>query len=164
MALRIDKDKMLQMIDGCSVLFSSVSYKSFFSKLNNQISAFIWKKKPPQINTHQHTTENSREGRDGIPRLHVLLLSGWHKIATVLDEVNCYSPWMDNYGAASIGSTSLLCAKLPFTQPLSCLTSNSVVVHSIKIWTQFKRSFLLRDPSLTGPIANNLPVYPIIDG
>ncbi len=40
---------------------------------------------------------------------------------------------------------ALLCSRLPFAQPISILTSNPVVIHSIKIWNQIRRSFSLKD-------------------
>lgn len=57
---------------------------------------------------------------------------------------------------ASIGSTSLaalLCSKLPFTQPISSFTSNPLVLHSIKIWNQFRRFFSLSGLSQAAPIS-----------
>lgn len=55
---------------------------------------------------------------------------------------------------ASVRSTSLsalLCAKLPFAQPISHFTSNPI----IKIWNQFRRSFSLKDIPQAAPIAKN---------
>lgn len=60
--------------------------------------------------------------------------------------------------ATSLTSSSLealLCSKLPFNRPISVLTSNPIVVHSIKIWNQFRRSFKLTDLSLAAPLANS---------
>ena len=59
---------------------------------------------------------------------------------------------------ASIGSTSpaaLLCSKLPFKQPISAFTTNPVVIHSIKTWNQFRRTFNLTDLSLVVPLIKN---------
>lgn len=70
---------------------------------------------------------------------------------------NTDAEWL-NLEGASVKSTSLkalLCSKLPFTQPISNFTSNPVVLHSIKIWNQFRRSFSLTDLSRAAPIAKN---------
>ena len=59
---------------------------------------------------------------------------------------------------ASIGSTSpvaLLCSKLPFAQPISAFTTNPIVIHSIKIWNQFRRTFNLTDLSHATPLIRN---------
>lgn len=50
---------------------------------------------------------------------------------------------------------ALMCSKLPFTQPVSYFTSNQVVLHPIKIWNQFRRSFSLTDLSQGTPVARN---------
>jgi len=59
---------------------------------------------------------------------------------------------------ASIGSSSpaaLLCSKLPLEEPISVFTSNPVVIHSIKIWDQFRRAFKFTDLSLAAPLIKN---------
>lgn len=73
------------------------------------------------------------------------------------DNDNTDTEWL-NLERASVNSTSLkalLCSKLPFTQRVSNFTSNPVVLHSIKIWNQFRRSFSLTDLSQATPLARN---------
>ena len=80
------------------------------------------------------------------------------------DNDDADTEWL-NLEGASVNLTllkALLCCKLPFTQPISDFTSNPVVLHSIKIWNQFRRSFSLTDLSQDTPTAKNL-VCPIIN-
>lgn len=63
------------------------------------------------------------------------------------DDDNTDAEWL-NLERASVIFTSLkalLCSKLPFTQPISNLTSNPIVLHSIN--TQSKYGTSLEDPS-----------------
>lgn len=105
--------------------------KSFFSKLNNHISAFIWSKKPPRIK-RQILQRPRAKGGMALPNFmyyywaaNIRLLLYW------MGESAAAPEWTIMEGA-SIVSTSpaaLLYAKLPFTQPLSSFTSNPIVVH-----------------------------------
>ena len=143
--------------------------KSFFNKLNNRISSFIWNKKPPRIKRSVLQRPRSMGGM-ALPNF---LYYYWAVNIRVLlywmdnDNDNTNNEWL-NLEGASVNSTSLkalLCSKLPFTQPISNFTSNPVVLHSIKIWNQFRRSFALTDLSQAAPIAaNHMFVPSLIDG
>ena len=131
--------------------------KSFFSKLNNQISTFIWNKKPPRIK--RTILQRTRTmGGMALPNFmyyywaaNIRALRYWLRSDTT-------APAWTILERASVESTSLaalLCSKLPFTQPISSFTSNPIITHSIKIWNQVRRSFSLKDLSMAAPIAKN---------
>lgn len=141
--------------------------KSFFSKLNNHISTFIWNKKPPRI---KRGILQRPRAMGGMALPNFMYYHWAANIRSLLYWVrnDAAAPGWTAMEGASVGSTSLaalLCAKLPFTQPVSSFTSNPVVIHSIKIWNQFRRSFSLRGLSQAGPIAKNHMFVPsVMDG
>ena len=131
--------------------------KSFFLKVNNLILAFIWNKKIPRIKR-----SILQRGRDsGGLALPSFLFYYWAA------NIRALLYWMINEAAmpvwlalerSSVRFTSLaalLCSDLPPTQPITSFSSNPVVIYSVKIWNQFRKSFSLRGMSQAAPIVNN---------
>ncbi len=139
--------------------------KSFFFKVNNQISAFIWNKKTPRI---KRSILQRPRAKGGMALPNFMYYYWAANIRALLYWINNdTSPpvWLILEGA-SVGPTSLaalLCSRLPFAQPISSLISNPVVIHSIKIWNQIRRSFSLKDLLQAAPIIKNY-MFAINDG
>lgn len=141
--------------------------KSFFSKLNNQISTFIWNKKPPRIK--RSTLQRPRiSGGMALPNFMYYYWAANIRSLLYWVRSDAAVPKWTILEGASIESTSLaalLCVRLPFTQPISSFTSNPVIIHSIKIWNQFRRSFSLGGLSQAAPITKNHMFLPsVMDG
>lgn len=131
--------------------------KSFFSNLNNHISSFIWNKKHPRIKKNILQKPRSQGGM-ALPNFMYYYWAANIRALLYWMRNNTSSPSWKTLEAASVTSSSLdalLCSKLPLSQPISALTSNPIVVHSLKIWNQFRRSFKLTDLSFAAPLSNN---------
>lgn len=148
---------------------SSLSNNFFFPQFKPQISSFIWHKRQPRINKNILQRPRAMGGM-ALPNFmyyywaaNITALLYW--LRNDCTDVNG-TEWMV-LERASIGSTSpaaLLCSKLPFKQPISAFTTNPVVIHSIKTWNQFRRTFNLTDLSLVAPLIKKSHVCPINDG
>ena len=51
--------------------------------------------------------------------------------------------------------SALLCSKLPWEKSVSYYNSNPIVIQSVRIWNQFRRTFGFTDASLHAPVATN---------
>ena len=128
-----------------------------FSNLNSQISSFIWHKRQPRIN--KNILQRSRAlGGMTLPNfMHYYCAANIRALLYWLrnDCTDANSTGWTVLEKASIGSTppaALLCSKLPFKQPISAFSTNPVVIHSIKTWNQFRRTFNLTNLSLVTPL------------
>lgn len=134
--------------------------KSFFSNLNSQISSFIWHKKQPRINKNILQRPRTMGGM-ALPNFmyyywaaNIRALLYW--LRDDGSDVNS-TEWI-GLERASIRSSSpaaLLCSKIPLEQPISAFTTNPVIIHSIKTWNQFRRTFNLTDLSPVTPLIKN---------
>ncbi|XP_048011812.1 uncharacterized protein LOC125245329 [Megalobrama amblycephala] len=84
--------------------------------------------------------------------------------AANLQKVNCgynfpLTDWCkaEAYSCTSISLPALLTMKLPFS-PVQ-YTSNPVVSSTLKIWSQFRQTYKLKDFSMLSPLSNN-PLFP----
>lgn len=138
--------------------------KSFFLNLDSQISAFIWNKKQPRIGKNVLQMPRTWGGMS-LPNFRYYYWAA---------NIRTLMYWMrsdaDNLSwlileKASIERTSpaaLLCSKLPFNKPISNFTSNITVIHTLKIWNQFRRSFNMTELLLAAPVTKNHMFAPSI--
>ena len=141
--------------------------KSFFNNLKTQISSFIWNKKQPRIK-HNILQRPRRAGGLALPNF---LFYYWAaNIKAILfwrERDDTTLPWvnMENASTGPVSLISLLCAKLPLLRPVSSFSLNPLVIHSLKIWYQFRRHFALNELSLVAPPQGHCMFAPsITDG
>ena len=127
--------------------------KSFFKNLNSQISTFIWNKKPPRLK--QRILQRPRSaGGLALPNFLFYYWASNIKAMLYWTERNENSPsWvvLEKMSVENVTLESLLCTRLPLQKAISTYTSNPLVLHSIKIWNQFRRHFKLTEMSLVSP-------------
>ncbi|KAM7402819.1 hypothetical protein PAMP_018030 [Pampus punctatissimus] len=140
--------------------------KFFFQSIDNIISTFIWNKKPPRI--RRSILQRPRfQGGLALPHFMNYYWSANSRALHywMLDEDLPDTPFWLNLERATCNSTSLsalLCCELPLLKPTSYYTHNPVVLHSIKIWNQLRRSFGIRSLCFLAPIAKNHMFTPSI--
>uniref|UniRef100_A0A669C0E2 Reverse transcriptase zinc-binding domain-containing protein n=1 Tax=Oreochromis niloticus TaxID=8128 RepID=A0A669C0E2_ORENI len=137
---------------------------TFFNELDSVISSYLWQGKRPRLNK-RHLQKSKIEGGFALPNFHfyywaanIRCLVFWyfyHNRSGCPDWVT-----MELHSDNSISLPAALCS------PLSSSSFNSIpnpiVVHSLKIWGQFRKYFKLCDFSLLSPIASNHLFKPYI--
>ena len=127
--------------------------RSFFSKLDTLLSSFIWGGKPPRIKK-EYLQRARADGGLALPNFR------FYYWAANICKIHCWAhnPELDwcKVEANSCLNTSLL-ALITSNLPLSTnqYSSNPIVVSTLRIWSQFRSFFGLRDLSLYSPIYNN---------
>ena len=135
--------------------------QSFSNNLRKQISSFIWNKKQPRIK-YSILQKPRKTGGMALPNF---LFYYWAA------NIRAVSYWKENdstshtwvsmeENSTQVMLISLLCARLPLSQPVSSFTSNPLVIHSLKIWYQFRRHFSLTNLSLLAPPQNHCMFIP----
>lgn len=150
----------------CIPIFLS---KSFFSSIDKLISEFIWNKKNPRI--RKSMLQRHREhGGLSLPNFQIYYWAANIKVMLYWKELPSQGnvpKWLqlEDLSCDPTSLRALLCSKLPLAEPVSKYTSNPIIKHSVKIWTQFRRSFSLTNFSISAPIVRNHSFKPsIIDG
>ena len=143
--------------------------KAFFCSIDKLISEFIWNKKNPRI--RKSVLQRHRQhGGLSLPNFQFYYWSANIKVMLCWKELSSQETvpkWLqlENVSCGPTSLYALLCSKLPLVQPISKYSSNPIVMNSVKIWTQFRRSFSLNDFSISAPIVRNHNFKPsIIDG
>ena len=109
--------------------------KYFFHSLERSISSFIWNGKAPRIRRSA---------------LQVKAMLQWMKEV----EPGNGEAWVQLEQACSpLNLRSILCTQSPPSLPQ--FSSNPVVYHSVRIWSQFRRHFNLQTTSVHSPLKNN---------
>ena len=122
--------------------------KSFFTSIDKLISEFIWIKKNPRIRKSM-LQRHRQHGGLSLPNFQIYYWSANIKVMLCWKELSSQGTvpkWLQLENA-SCGPTSLyalLCSKLPQTEPVSKYSSNPIIKHSVKIWTQIRHSFSQR--------------------
>lgn len=127
--------------------------KSFFNNLKTQLSSFIWNKKQPRI---KHSILQKPRVAGGLALPNFLFYYWAANIRSILfwtKKDDTVPPWVtiENSSTGPVSLVSLLCTKLPLAKPISSFTLNPLVIHSLKIWYQFRRHFALTELSLVAP-------------
>ena len=150
-------------------LFQSIPVfltKFFFKTVNSLISAFIWSNKSPRI--RKSILEKPRpQGGMALPNFifyywsaNIRALMYWMKAVDGPDVPEWLS--LESSSCDPTSLSALLCSKLPPQKPTSYYSSNPIVIQSVKIWNQFRRSFELNDFCLHAPIVRNHMFTPSI--
>uniref|UniRef100_A0A8C2L4R0 Reverse transcriptase domain-containing protein n=1 Tax=Cyprinus carpio TaxID=7962 RepID=A0A8C2L4R0_CYPCA len=138
--------------------------KSFFSNLNSQLSSFVWNKKHPRINKKILQLPRNLGGM-ALPNFmyyywaaNIRAWLHWLRRNTSLPS------WvtLERASITSSSPTALLCSRLPFKQSISTYSSNPVVVHTVKIWNQCRRSFGFTGLLFAAPVSNNHMFIPSV--
>lgn len=125
----------------------------FFKNINSQIFSFIWNKKPPRLK--QSILQRPR-GAGGLALPNFLFYYWASNVRAMLywtQGDDNFPSWaaLEKLSVENVTLQSLLCTRLPLHKPISNFTSNQLVIHSIKLWNQFRRHFKLTDLSLNAP-------------
>ena len=150
-------------------LFQSIPVfltKFFFKSVDSLISAFIWNNKSPRI--RKSILEKPRlQGGMALPNFifyywsaNIRALVYWMRAVEGPDVPE----WLvlESSSCAPTSLPALLCSKLPSQKPTSFYSNNPIVIQSVKIWNQFRRSFTLNNFCLYAPIVKNHMFIPSI--
>lgn len=129
--------------------------KSFFRSLDQLISSFLWGNKNPRIRRSVLQLPKALGGLALPNFLHYYWSCNIHRLLYwVNNTADMRAAWVDMELASSkLSLHSLICSQLPLTA--SNFTLNPVVVNSIKIWTQIRKSLGLHRASDLSPTLNN---------
>lgn len=139
--------------------------KTFFTLIDKSISSFIWNGKTARISKNILQL-HKKHGGFSLPNFQYYYWAS--NIRSMLYWPHSShigsSKWLklENMSCSFASLHSLLCSRLPLSQPLSKFSTNPVIKHSVKIWTQFRRSFGLNEPSTRSPIVKNHMFLPSI--
>ena len=126
--------------------------KSFFTKLDQVVSSFLWGNKARRIKKAYLQQPKSMGGMALPNFLHYYWASNIQKLLFWLRKDNI-PLWAQMETLSSQESlSSLVCSALPLSYSLSPMPS---VSHTLKIWTQFRSHFSLNRPSCSSPIYRN---------
>lgn len=133
--------------------------KSFFTSIDKLICEFIWNKKTPRIHKNM-LQRHHRNGGFSLPNFqyyywaaNIRNLLHWKEFP----DLNTAPKWLqlENLSCNSSSLSALLSSKLPLLDPISKYSSNPIIKHSFRIWTQFRRLFAQKDISIYAPITKN---------
>ncbi len=130
---------------------------SFFKSLDSVISSFIWNGKHPRLRK-LYLQRPRRDGGMSLPNFKFYYWAA--NIRNTLDWWHYHllpnkPSWVDMelHAHKQISLPALLATKLQLIS--YTFVDCPVVKHSLRIWTQFRRSFGFKDPSLLSPVARN---------
>uniref|UniRef100_A0AAR2IMM0 Reverse transcriptase domain-containing protein n=1 Tax=Pygocentrus nattereri TaxID=42514 RepID=A0AAR2IMM0_PYGNA len=131
--------------------------KAFFKELNKITSTFIWNRSLPQIR-REFLEGQKEEGGLALPNyMYYYWAANIHKLGFwALDPLDEELPaWalMKRRSCNPVSLLSLICAPLPLGKRFS--TNNPVVSGSLKIWTQLRIHFNMRQALSSAPITAN---------
>ena len=131
--------------------------KLFFTKLASLISAFIWNNKSPRIRKI-FLQRMKRCGGMALPNFQMYYWAANIKsLLYWLHDVSASDApaWLhiEASSTARISLSALLCSSIPLHFLPTC--QNPVVLHSLKIWSQFRKRYGLVSMSTYAPIAAN---------
>ena len=131
--------------------------KSFFTVINDMISSFIWAGKRPRASRLLLYRERSAGGL-GLPNLMgYYWASNMHKI--LFWYTYPQTSWCQSEAASCSSSLCALACSALHSSP-SSLSSNPVVIGTLKIWSQIRRHFGWVTLPLATPICNNYLFVP----
>lgn len=150
-------------------LFQCVPYfipKAFFKQLDSIISSFIWNNKLPRIRKLFLQRQKLRGGM-ALPNFQIYYWAANIKslLYWLQDSPTSDIPaWLqiESSSCTCISLSALLCSSIPLHTPQDC--QNPVILHSLKIWSQFRKHYGLVSMSTYAPItANHLFLASLID-
>ena len=155
---RVNLIKMI-ILPKFSYLFQNIPIfikKSFFNLLDKSITSFIWNGKVHRIKKSALQRPKDNAGLALPNFIYYYWACNMQKILhwTLDDLSNQSEAWVQmEYGSSQYHLGSLLCSQsIP---PRNTLSSNLVVYHSCRIWSQFRRHFSLNTVSVHSPIKGN---------
>ena len=132
--------------------------KSFFNNLDKLILSFVWGSKG-------HRIRKSFLQRQKKLALHNFLFYYWasniQKILFWTDhsETDGAPAWVRGEKSCSQFSlSSIVCSSLPLCVKIT--SSNPIVSHTLRIWSQFRKHFGLQEASVLSPIISNIAFIP----
>lgn len=140
-------------------LFSQIPVlikKSFFRSLDQSISSFLWGNKKPRIGRSVLQLPKALGGLALPNFLHYYWSCNIHRLLYWINDTpdSPRPAWVDMELLSSKHSLrSLVCSQLPLT--VTKFSSNAIVVNSVKIWIQFRKSLGLHRASDLSPTLNN---------
>lgn len=140
-------------------LFQCVPFfltKKFFISLDRKLSSFIWNKKNPRV--RKTVLQRTRQqGGFGLPNFqlyywaaNIKTISHW----TNRTDENAAPDWLtlERDSCRNTSLSALLYCRLPYSEPVARYTRNPVIIHSLKIWRQFRQYFQMLHFSVLAPI------------
>lgn len=129
--------------------------KSFFAHLDQHLNGFLWNNKPARIRKSVLQLPKS-EGGLALPNFRYYYWAcNIHKLLYWVGLKSCASspPCVHVEISSSRYLLSNICSQLPLG--VHKISSNPIVVNTIKIWHQFRKQFGLHRASIHMPISNN---------
>ncbi len=125
--------------------------KKFFMDLDKRITSFLWGNKPARINKTILQLPKNKGGLALPNFLHYYWACNIQKILHWRNNINSELPsWAYlEQSSARLSLNSVISSQLPLPVNFS---SNLVVSHSVKIWTQFRKHTGLHRSSILSPI------------
>ena len=136
--------------------------KAFFRELNKYTSKFIWNGKVPRIR-REFLERRKEEGGLALPNyLYYYWAANIHMLMFWVSDVpeNDSPAWLDieQHTSSPVSLGSLICAQLPLSKRQR--TNNPVIQGSLRIWSQFRTHFKLKNAFVTSPIRANCNFAP----
>lgn len=163
LSARVNSVKM-NCLPKFSYLFQSLPIfltQSFFQKIDNLVTEFIWNGKVPRLSRRILQSPKSLGGL-ALPNFkfyywaaNVRILQHWARLE------NSPSPpaWLVLEASSSSPASLTALAHAPLNFSFSPYSKNAIIKSTLKVWSQFRRHFGLQSFSLLAPIAAN-PVFP----
>ena len=136
--------------------------KSFFKELNKHTSIFIWNNKVPRIR-REFLERHKEEGGLALPNyLHYYWAANIHMLMFwVFNVPEMEAPsWlsMEQHASGSVSLSSLVCAQLPLSKRQR--TNNPIIQGSLRVWSQFRTHFKLKNALVSSPVRANCNFAP----
>uniref|UniRef100_A0A3B4C811 Reverse transcriptase domain-containing protein n=1 Tax=Pygocentrus nattereri TaxID=42514 RepID=A0A3B4C811_PYGNA len=131
------------------------------------ISSFIWNKKNPRIRTSilQRPCE---QGGMGLPNIqlyywaaNIKMISYWMEQSETVSAPDWLK--LERGSCENTSLCALLYSSLPCSEPVTKYTSNPVVIHSLKIWKQFSKSFKINKFSININVTIGINKYVLLE-
>lgn len=131
--------------------------KTFFAKIDSVVSSFIWNNKRPRIRK-LFLQRPKITGGMALPNFQIYYWAA--NIRCLLywfwDPSQNNAPgWLhiESSSCSPVSLSALLCSSIPLHSPQAC--QNPVLLHSLKIWSQFRKHYGLVSLSIHAPIMAN---------
>ena len=135
--------------------------KSFFVDLDRQFNTFIWQSKPARIKKHILQLSKA-DGGLALPNFRYYFWAcNINKLLYWLrgGDTHTCPPWAHiEISSSSRSLHSAICSQLPISAHR--ISTNPVVINTIKIWIQFRKQHGLHRASILTPICNNHAFLP----
>lgn len=127
--------------------------KSFFKKLGQALTSFIWDSKLPRVKVNILQRPRSIGGLSLPSFIHYYWAANIQKILYWLHSPDTNWCILEEQTCRQSSLRALIYSSLPLRP--SRFTSNPIVLSTLKIWNQFRSHYTFRSASVLGPIHKN---------